>query len=363
MSGSYGNAVRLTIFGESHGPAIGAVLDGLPPGLLLDEAFIRREMTRRAPGRSVLATPRKEMDIPVIQSGVYEGRTTGTPLCAAIPNGNTRSADYEEMKTRMRPGHGDYTGYIRYRGFQDPRGGGHFSGRLTAPLVFAGAIAKLWLKEQGVEVWGHIRQIGQAADRAFVSTGEVREILEGLAAAEIPVLEPGADEAMREEILLAKKEKDSVGGAVEIMVTGLPPGLGSPFFDSVESRLSHMLFSVPAVKGVAFGSGFALAAMRGSEANDGFYMCGDKVRTKTNHNGGILGGITTGMPLVFQAAVKPTPSIGKPQATIDICRKTDTVLTAEGRHDPCIVPRAVPVLEAAAAWVIFDMMMEQGWGR
>lgn len=316
--------MRHIIFGESHGPAIGVVLEGVPSGVALDMDFILAELARRAPGQNIYSTARQESDIPQILSGVFEGRTTGTPLCAVIENADKRSGDYANLKNHPRPGHADYAGGLRYGGYNDYRGGGHFSGRLTAPLVFAGAVAKLILKERGVEVTSYISRLG------------------GL---ECP------DRDKREAaILAAKEELDSVGGAIRCTVTGLPAGLGAPDYGrNVEGIFTQQLFAVPALKAVAFGAGFAFADMRGSQANDAFYVDGGAVKTRTNHTGGINGGITNGMPVEFEAAFRPTPSIAREQDTVDLETMTDTKLAIRGRHDPCVVQRAVPVVEAAAA--------------
>lgn len=360
MKDTYGEKVQITIFGESHGPAIGAVIDGLPAGICLDTERIRKEMDRRAPGRDTLSTQRKESDAFFIQSGVFQGRTTGTALCVLIPNSGQHSGDYEDLRHLMRPGHGDYTGRVKYQGYNDYRGGGHFSGRLTAPLVFAGAIVSQWLEERGILVSAHIRRIGQIEDIPFDPMGEPVDKLKTLKEMALPVLDAPKAKEMEENILCALKEGDSVGGIIECMAVGLPAGLGDPFFDSVESRLSHAIFSIPAVKGIEFGSGFSFAGLRGSEANDAFCMDGKTVKTKTNRSGGILGGITDGMPLLYRAVIKPTASIAKPQETVDMDTMSDTVLRIRGRHDPCIVKRAVPVLEAVTAWTIMDMMLSEG---
>ncbi len=316
--------MEYTIFGESHGPAIGAVLRGVPAGLEVDEAFIAAEMARRAPGASPLSTARKEADNPKILSGVFEGKTTGAPLCAIIENTNTRSGDYSQLRDLPRPSHGDYAGFVASGGCLDYRGGGHFSGRLTAPLVFAGAVAKLLLGRRGIRVQAHISCVGGVA-------------------------EPTA-EALEQIILEAKAQGDSVGGTITCAVEGLPPGLGAPDIDcNTEGIFARHLFAVPAVKGIEFGAGFALAGMRGSEANDPFYMDGAAVCTRTNHAGGINGGITNGMPVVFTVVIRPTPSIAREQDTVNLKTGENAKLTIHGRHDPCILPRAVVVVEAAAA--------------
>ena len=356
MGATYGRKVRMTIFGESHGKAIGVVLDGLPPGLLLDEDAIRSEMARRAPGRNNLGTQRKEADAYELESGVFNGRTTGTPLCARIANSDQHSKDYSVLADKMRPGHADYPGRVKYHGFNDYRGGGHFSGRLTAPLVFAGAVCKQVLAQRGIQVAAHIARIGSVVDTPFHPLGEPAERLTPLREQVLPTLDPAASPRMEQEILSAKAALDSVGGCVELLVQGVPAGVGEPFFDSLESCLAHALFSVPAVKGVEFGDGFALAAMHGSESNDEMHYEGDRVTCYTNHNGGMTGGITNGMPLLLRVAVKPTPSISRPQRTVSLANGTDTTLTVTGRHDPCIVQRAVPVLEAVVAFVVLDML-------
>lgn len=319
------------IFGESHGPAIGVVLEHVPSGIVVDMDFIRAEMARRAPGKSPMSTARQEADEPHILSGVFEGKTTGTPLCAVIENTDTRSKDYAKLKDLPRPGHADYSGHVRYGGCNDYRGGGHFSGRLTAPLVFAGALAKLILKEKGVTVSAVISNVGGVADPT--------------------------PEQVEEIVLAAKRDLDSVGGAIRCTVDGLPAGLGAPDYGrNVEGIFSQQLYAVPAVKAVAFGAGFGFAVMRGSQANDPFYMDGDAVRTRTNHTGGVNGGITNGMPVVFEVAIRPTPSIAQEQDTVDLSTGRDAKLIIEGRHDPCIVHRAVPVIEAAAALAACELL-------
>ena len=347
----------MTIFGESHGAAIGCVLDGLPAGLRLDEDFINRELQRRAPGQSALTTARKEQDAYKLQSGVFNGTTTGSPLCVFIPNGDMHSGDYGLLQNVMRPGHADFTGKSKYQGFNDYRGGGHFSGRLTAPLVFAGAVAKTLLAQRGITVGAHIALIADVADDPFALMGEQAEVLAGLAEQGFPVLNAERGAQMQAQILAAKADKDSVGGTVECMALNVPVGLGEPFFDSVESTLAHALFAVPAVKGIEFGKGFALAQLRGSEANDELYFADEQVRAYSNNNGGILGGITNGMPICFKVVLKPTPSIAKAQRTVDMAKRENTVLELQGRHDPCVVQRAVPVIEAVTAWVLLDLLL------
>uniref|UniRef100_UPI0025DEBBBF chorismate synthase n=1 Tax=Acidaminococcus timonensis TaxID=1871002 RepID=UPI0025DEBBBF len=338
------------------------VMDGLPAGVELDLAAIEKEMKRRAPGSSKLATPRKEADSFTLESGFFNGKTTGMALCARIANTNAHSRDYSKMKEVMRPGHGDYPGYVKFHGCNDYRGGGTFSGRLTAPLVFAGAVAKQLLAQKGVTVGAHVAALAGIKDKRFNPLGETAETLRSMAEETLPVLDAAVREPMAQAVTAAQKEKDSVGGLIECMAIGLPVGLGEPYFDSVESRLSHALFSVPAVKGIAFGDGFGLAEMQGSEANDPMEYKDGKVVCTTNHNGGVTGGISNGMPLVFTLVIKPTPSIGKTQHTVNVVTKEDTTIEVTGRHDPCILPRAIPVVEAVTAWTLLDLfyMAERG---
>ena len=339
--------MKYTIFGESHGPAIGVTLTGVPAGLELDWAAIEKDMARRAPGKSPLATARKEADQVQVLSGVFEGKTTGSPLCAMIANTDTRSADYSKTRDLARPGHADYPAHVRYQGFNDYRGGGHFSGRLTAPLVFAGAIAKQILAQRGITVGAHISSIYGVIDEAL----EDWDTLKGVADKDFPVLDDEKGQEMQEAILEAKEDQDSVGGSIECGVFGLPAGYGSPDFgENAEGIFSQYLFAVPAVKAVAFGAGTAFSLMRGSEANDPLYVDEQgHVGAEQNCAGGINGGITNGMPLVFEVTMRPTPSIARTQFTIDMNRMEHAELELQGRHDPCVVPRAVPVIEAAAA--------------
>ena len=339
--------MNYTIFGESHGPAIGVTLTGVPAGLELDWAAIEKDMARRAPGKSPLATARKEADQVQVLSGVFEGKTTGSPLCAMIANTDTRSADYSKTRDLARPGHADYPAHVRYQGFNDYRGGGHFSGRLTAPLVFAGAIAKQILAQRGITVGAHISSIYGVNDEAL----EDWDTLKGVADKDFPVLDDEKGQEMQEAIWEAKEEQDSVGGSIECGVFGLPAGYGSPDFgENAEGIFSQYLFAVPAVKAVAFGAGTAFSLMRGSEANDPLYVDEHgNVGAEQNCAGGINGGITNGMPLVFEVTMRPTPSIARTQFTIDMNRMEHAELELQGRHDPCVVPRAVPVIEAAAA--------------
>lgn len=358
MSGTWGNRLKLSIFGESHGEAVGIVVDGLPPGLVVDPALIERDMARRAPGQGWMSTKRREPDRVRIVSGVYEGRTTGTPVCGLIENTDTRPSDYGGLEDLARPGHADYTGFVKYGGYNDRRGGGHFSGRLTAPLVFAGALARRFLSDRGVTVAARIARLGGVDDAPVEKVDEA--LLSGWLKSGFPACDARRTEAMQERVREAQAGADSVGGVVECVAAGLRAGWGDPFFDSLESRIASLLFSVPAVKGVEFGAGFAIADMRGSQANDAFATEDGNIVTKTNHNGGVLGGISTGMPLIVRAAVKPTPSIGKRQRTVDMKTGAPAEIGIKGRHDPCIVPRAVPVIEAAVLLALADAALESG---
>ena len=346
--------MKYVIFGESHGPAIGVTLTGVPAGLELDMDAITREMARRAPGRSALSTARREDDQPEILSGVFEGKTTGAPLCAVIANTDTRSQDYTRTKDLARPGHADYPARVRYQGYNDYRGGGHFSGRLTAPLVFAGAVAKQILARRGVFVGAHISSVYGISDQLLEDWDSLRAVADK----DFPVLDDRAGEQMRQAILEAKDEQDSVGGAIECAVFGLPAGLGGPDFgENAEGIFSQYLFAVPAVKAVGFGAGAAWALLRGSEANDPLYMDDvGAVRAEQNCAGGINGGITNGMPLVFEVTMRPTPSIARAQFTVDMVKGENAVLELHGRHDPCVVHRAVPVIEAAAALAACELL-------
>ena len=332
MSSSYNGNIKFTIFGQSHSPAIGVTVEGLPTGFAPDFDELARFMARRAPGQNEFSTPRKEADIPEFISGLFDGKICGAPLTAIIRNTNTRSKDYSELLAKPRPGHADYTANVKYGGAQDYTGGGHFSGRLTAPLCIVGGLCKQLLQKEGISVEGRIKEIGGIEDEA----------------------------GMKEAILKAKAEGDSLGGIIECVISGAPVGLGGPMFGGIESRISQLVFGIPAVKGVEFGAGFAAAALRGSENNDPFEMQNGKVVTKTNNCGGILGGITNSMPIVFRAAIKPTPSIAKEQDTVNLLTGENAKLSVVGRHDPCIVPRALPCIEAAAAIAIYDALLEAG---
>lgn len=356
MSGTWGNNIKLSIFGESHGEAIGITLDGLPSGFQIDLEEINREMERRAPGRNAMSTSRKEGDMVQIVSGFFESRTTGTPLCGIIKNEDKKSKDYSKLKSVMRPGHGDYPGYLKYEGFNDYRGGGHFSGRITAPLVFAGAVMKQLLKHRGIEVFARIKSIGEVQDKEIDYINIDRDEFLKARDKEMAVLDDKALSSMKDRILEVKNQGDSIGGVVECVILGINGGIGSPFFDSIESNIAHLAFSVPGVKGIEFGAGFDISKMKGSEANDTYYFEGDNVKTRTNNNGGITGGISNGMPIVFRCAIKPTSSIYIEQDTINLEKRENTKLSVEGRHDPCIVQRALPVIEAVAAIGIYDLL-------
>ncbi len=363
MSSVWGKNLKLSVFGESHGKGIGVVVDGLPAGIELDIPLIQHELSRRMPGTGDIASTRKEADEFEILSGYFNNKTTGAPLCAVIYNTDIRSGDYEAIKSLMRPGHADYTGYIKYIGANDYRGGGHFSGRLTAPMVFAGAIAKQMLSKHQVKVGSHIAQIGHHSDVSFDPVGVTPDLLEKLHMLDFPTLDEAAGSTMRTLISEVKSCGDSIGGIIECAIVNLPAGVGSPIFDSIEGVLSHMLFSIPGVKGIEFGTGFRLAEMKGSEANDQFYINNNSIHTYTNHSGGILGGISNGMPVVFRVVLKPTPSISIQQSTVDIEKMQAATISVNGRHDPCIVPRAVPVIEAATAFAMLDMYMEGGFKK
>ena len=352
MSSTYGENLKLTIFGQSHGPAIGMTLDGIPAGLPVDMEKLQAFMARRAPGQGAYATARKEADKPDFLSGIYEGYTCGAPIAAMIANTNTRSGDYGNLKNCPRPGHADYTAQCKYGGYHDPAGGGHFSGRLTAPLCIAGGLCIQWLEQKGIFIGAHLSSCAGIADKAFDPIAP--EL--ALVGKDFPVIDAEAGKQMQTQIALAKAEGDSTGGVIECAITGLPVGLGDPMFGGVESRIAQIIYGIPGIKGLEFGSGFAGSAMRGSQNNDPFTVIDGQVRTKTNNAGGILGGITNAMPVIFRVAVKPTPSIAMEQTSVDLEAMKETKLIVQGRHDPCIAPRAVPVVEAAAAIAIWDMI-------
>ena len=372
MSSSWNGRLSLSIFGQSHAPAVGMTLDGLPAGEAIDPDELAAFLKRRAPGRFPWSTPRREEDIPEILSGIVEGRTCGAPVAALIRNRNTRSADYAQLADIPRPGHADYTAHVRYGGFQDVAGGGHFSGRLTAALCIAGGICIQILERRGVHIGAAITMIGcevtaQSEEGPWTSDSEAfsfdpvgvsKADFDAIKAMDFPVLDREGGERMKARIARAKADGDSLGGLIECAAIGLPPGLGDPIFGGMENRISSLVFGIPAIRGIEFGAGMAAAFFSGSEHNDPFYMDEDgTVKTRTNRHGGILGGITSGMPLIFRVAVKPTPSIAKEQESISLSRKEPATLSVKGRHDPCILPRAVPCIEAAAAIAILDAML------
>jgi chorismate synthase len=352
MKNTLGNSVAVTLFGESHGAEIGAVIDGLAAGITVDEEYIAKKLTLRRPAGAI-STARAEKDPFRIVSGVFNGKTTGTPICILIPNGDTKSKDYSETRFLPRPGHADYTAYKKYHGYEDYRGGGHFSGRITAALVAAGAIAEKALEAKGIAIGTHIKACAGVTDTEFT---DIKKDITYLNDKVFAVLDEDTEDKMKRAIEAAAKDGDSVGGILESAVVGLPAGVGEPWFDSLESALSHGLFSIPAVKGVEFGEGFAFADMRGSKANDPFAICEGRVVTKTNHNGGINGGISNGMPLIIRCVVKPTPSIYKEQDTVDMKDGTERILQIQGRHDPAIVHRARVVADSVIALVLCDML-------
>lgn len=353
MSSTIGENLKLTIFGQSHAAGIGMTMDGIPAGMQVDLPALQDFLNRRAPGQNDWSTPRKEADVPEFLAGIVDGYTCGAPIAALIRNTNTRSADYDNLKDCPRPGHADYTAQVKYGGFQDAAGGGHFSGRLTAPLCIAGGLCKQWLEDMGIRIGAHIVQIGtkkaDGFDPMHPQLDQVGQIF--------PTLTAESAEAFQNAISDARSQGNSVGGIIECAAIGLPVGIGEPMFGGVENRIAQIVFGIPAIKGVEFGAGFAAAAMTGSQNNDAFVVENSQIRTATNNCGGILGGITNGMPLVFRVAVKPTPSIAQEQQSVSLSRMENTTLTVKGRHDPCIVPRAVPVVEAAAAIAIFDMIL------
>ncbi len=359
MSSSFGNMIKVTVFGQSHSGAIGAVIDGLPAGITLDTDRIERFMSRRAPGKNALSTARNEADIPEIVSGLVENVTCGAPLCAVIRNSDARSRDYSKLRDLPRPMHADFAAAVKYHGANDIRGGGQFSGRLTAPLCFAGAVAIQLLEKAGVFVGAHIAEAAGISDDLFDPVNVSREELLTVSQKDFAVISDEKGEMMQKEILAAKAEGDSVGGIIECAVTGLCAGIGEPIYDGIENRIAAAVFGIPAVKGIEFGVGFAAARMRGSEHNDPFVMQNGEIKTLTNRHGGILGGISSGMPILFRAAFKPTPSIARRQQTVSLSKKENFPLVIEGRHDPCIVQRAVPCVEAAAAVVILDLLIEE----
>lgn len=351
MKNTFGQSVAVTLFGESHGAQIGAVIDGIAPGIEIDEAFIRHQLDLRRPAGKI-STARVESDPFCIVSGVFEGKTTGTPICILIPNTNTKSGDY--TRGLPRPGHADYSAICKYHGFEDFRGGGHFSGRITAPLVAAGAIAISALRKKGIQIGTHIASLSSICDRSF--SEDLNQDIDRLSNLQFPVLDDQIAQEMRACIENAAKDGDSVGGVLETVCTGIPSGIGEPWFDTVEGILAHALFAIPAVKGVSFGDGYKMTRMRGSEANDALKTDGTSVFTQTNHNGGINGGITNGMPIRFTCAIKPTPSIFKEQDSVDVEKMENAVLSLKGRHDPAIIHRARVVVDSMTALVLCDLL-------
>lgn len=357
VSCNFGNNIKITIFGQSHSEAIGVVIDGLPAGFKINTEKVAAFMARRAPGRNDLSTPRKEADEVKILSGVVDNVTCGAPLCAVIENTNTRSGDYDKLRILPRPSHSDFAAMMKHNGFNDIRGGGNFSGRLTAPLCFAGAVCMQMLEEKGIRIGAHISSIGKSDDKKFDPVNVNAADFDALAAKSFPVIDDKQGELMRKEIYDAKGKGDSVGGTIECAVVGVPAGIGDPIFDGIENRIAAAVFGIPAIKGIEFGAGFESAKMLGSENNDDFISENGKIKTATNNHGGILGGISSGMPVIFRCAVKPTPSIGIEQQSVNTETGEEESLVIGGRHDPCIVPRAVPCIEAAAAVVIADFLL------
>lgn len=362
MSSSFGKNIIVNVFGQSHGKAIGMLMDNVPAGEKIDMDELMQFLDRRKPGKNKLSTGRKESDEPVFLSGIQDDMTCGTPICAIIENSDQRSSDYSELADKPRPGHADYTAFVKWNGLADMRGGGHFSGRLTAPICIAGGIAKQILARKGIFVGAHLMEVAGICDDTFemMPTGDV---FDNIAAKAFPVINDAQGKSMMQAIENAAADGDSVGGIIECAVIGVQAGLGSPMFEGVEGKLAQVIFGIPAIKGLEFGAGFSASRMKGSENNDSFYIDKGEVKTRTNNAGGILGGITNGMPIVFRVAVKPTPSIAKEQDTISLAGGCDTKLRIKGRHDPCIAHRAVPVMEAAAALVILDMIMEENNGH
>lgn len=356
MASIFGDKIIISVFGESHGGGIGVVIDGLPAGEKIDMDRVYAQMARRAPGRDKTATPRKESDVPKVLSGMLGDTLTGAPLCAVIENTNTRSSDYGNLLSAPRPGHSDYAAFVKYKGSNDIRGGGHFSGRITAPIVFAGAVCRQLLEKKGIKIAAHIQSIGGVCDDKFNPVSIDSELADRLLSSSFSLINPKVEQAMRDEVEQARLALDSVGGVIECAVTGVPAGFGEPMFDGVEGVIAKAVFGIPAVKGVEFGAGFEAASMRGSQNNDPFCYKDGKVVTETNNCGGILGGITDGMPLIFRAAIKPTPSIAQKQKTVNLQKMQNAELEIKGRHDPCIVPRAVPVVEAAAAIAMINII-------
>ncbi|MBU0997535.1 MAG: chorismate synthase [Firmicutes bacterium] len=352
---TYGQNIKITLFGESHGEYLGITIDGLGSGIQINHQIIKDALTKRRP-KSIYSTSRSEADEYNIISGVYEGKTTGAPLTFLISNQNTISSDYSTLKNTPRPSHADYPAHIRYDGFNDPRGGGIFSGRITALIVIIGALAKQILNEKGIYIGSHIKSLHNIEDESFDSIDINKSLIQNLEKEDFPLINKQVEISMKEEILKAKETENSVGGIVESAIINLPAGVGDPLFLSIESQLSSLLFSIPSIKGVEFGDGFKISSLTGSEANDSYYYVNNKIQTRTNHNGGILGGLSTGMPIIIRAAVKPTPSIGIRQSTVDLSLKQDTFLEIKGRHDPAIVNRVVHVINSALYFGVLDIL-------
>lgn len=358
MSFEFGNRLHISIFGQSHSKAIGVVIDGLPAGELINLQAVEHFMARRAPGQNSLTTPRKEADTPIILSGIVDGRTCGAPVCMEIENNEAQSRDYENIRDVPRPMHADYPAFVKAGGFNDIRGGGQYSGRLTAPLCFAGAVCMQLLEKRNVKIAAHIASIADVDDQLFDPVNVNADTLNLLSTKAFPVLDDQAGKLMQIRVGAAREEKDSVGGTVECCAVGYPAGLGDPMFDGLENHLAQVVFGIPAVKGMEFGAGFSSSRMRGSEHNDPFYYSSEGIiKTRTNHHGGILGGISTGMPILMRAAFKPTPSIGKEQDSVSFSQRKNTKLVIEGRHDPCVVFRALPAVEAAMAIGLLDYLL------
>jgi len=358
MSNTFGKNIKVSIFGQSHSPAIGVTIDGLPAGFSVDFDELNSFMQRRMPGRGAFTTARKEPDTPEFISGLVEGKTCGSPVTAIIQNKDVRSSDYEQIQDVPRPSHADYTAYIKYGNNHDVRGGGAFSGRMTAPLCIAGGICLQLLKQKEIFIAAHIVQIGKEITGGFDPVNVDHKIFEVLKEAEFPVLEEYAETRMLEAITVAKNAGDSLGGIIECAAIGIPAGIGDPMFYGMENKLAGILFGIPAVKGVEFGNGFTSAGLKGSENNDAYLIENDTIKTRTNNHGGILGGITSGMPVIFRVAFKPTPSIELEQDSVSLSKRENVKLVISGRHDPCIVPRAVPCVEAAAAIALYDALMD-----
>lgn len=356
MSCSFGESFKITIFGQSHSEAIGVVVEGVPAGVRFDFERVQAFLRRRAPGNAAFATARKEADVPQILSGIVDSVTCGAPICAVIGNHDAKSKDYDALRSLPRPSHADYPAFLKYGAFHDIRGGGNFSGRMTAPLCFAGALALQLLEERGITIGAHILKIAGVQDVPFDPVFITADTLQTVRDKAFPVQNDAAGTEMQTQIADARQHADSVGGVIECCILGVPGGTGSPMFDGIENMISRTVFAIPAVKGIAFGNGFACADLRGSENNDPFVFRDGQVCTETNRHGGCLGGLASGMPIVFTAAIKPTPSIGQMQKTVHLGEQKDTFFTIEGRHDPCIVPRAVPCVEAAAAIAIMNLI-------